>query len=66
MKVQMKAQISGLRDGKPWPDVDEVVDLPDDEATQLVASGVAEAVAPVKSAKPEPETAQVKVEPETR
>jgi hypothetical protein len=71
MKVQMKAQISGLRDGKPWPDVDEVVDLPDDEAAQVVASGMAvEHVEPepepVKGVKPEPETAQVKAEPETR
>lgn len=41
MRVRMKVTISGTRDGKPWPERGEVVDLPDGEAEQLVASGLA-------------------------
>lgn len=41
MRVRMKVTISGTRDGKPWPEKGGVVDLPDDEAEQMVASGLA-------------------------
>jgi hypothetical protein len=37
----MKVTISGTRDGEPWPEKGGVVDLPDGEAKQLVASGLA-------------------------
>ena len=39
--VVMRQQISGTRNGKPWPPVGGQVDLPEQEAEALVASGVA-------------------------
>lgn len=45
MRVRMKVDISGARDGKPWPARGEVADLPDDEAAGLCESGMAEPVA---------------------
>ena len=36
MLVVMVAQMSGLRDGKPWPPRGHTVDLPDDEALRLL------------------------------
>jgi hypothetical protein len=44
MRVKMKVQVSGTRDGLPWPDRGETVDLPDEEAAQLCAAGMAETV----------------------
>jgi hypothetical protein len=41
MKVTMRVQISGLRDGVDWPAPGETVDLPDDEAAELIARGQA-------------------------
>jgi hypothetical protein len=41
MRVRMKVTISGTRDGQPWPERGQSVDLPDSEAEQLVASGLA-------------------------
>jgi hypothetical protein len=65
MRVRMLAQISGTRNGKPWPGKGAALDLPDAEAVQLCAAGLAETVkgAPEKavpakaevSAVPEPE-----------
>lgn len=54
----MKATISGSRNGKRWPAKGEVVDLPNGEAADLCAAGLAE---PVKAAEerataPKPET----------
>ncbi|MDP9949126.1 MULTISPECIES: hypothetical protein [Streptomyces] len=48
MRVRMKVTVSGTRDGKPWPERGSVVDLPDDEAKQLITGGLA--------AKPDDET----------
>lgn len=45
MHVRMKTTISGLRDGEPWPARGEVTDLPDDEATHLISTGLAEPLA---------------------
>lgn len=58
MKVTMKATISGTRNGKHWPRHGEVVDLPNAEAADLCAAGLAE---PVKASEerataPKPET----------
>lgn len=57
MRVRMKVTVSGTRDGEPWPERGSVVDLPDDEARQLIAGGLAaepddspEAEAPVEEA----------------
>lgn len=41
MKVIMQARISGTRDGEDWPAPGESIDLPDDEAVQLLATGQA-------------------------
>jgi hypothetical protein len=45
MKVRMLQQVSGTRAGVEWPPIGGEVDLPDEEAEQLVASGLAERVA---------------------
>lgn len=41
MLVTMRYQISGSRDGEDWPAPGETIDLPDDEAAELVATGMA-------------------------
>lgn len=41
MIVLLKGDISGTRDGLPWPPRGSTVDLPDDEALKLCASGMA-------------------------
>ncbi|GLP71043.1 hypothetical protein TUSST3_76630 [Streptomyces sp. TUS-ST3] len=41
MRVRMKVTISGTRDGQPWPAQGGIVDLPDEEAKQMVAAGLA-------------------------
>lgn len=41
MKVTMKAQIAGTRDGEDWPKPGASIDLPDDEAADLVTNGYA-------------------------
>lgn len=53
MKVRMRITISGSRDGEAWPKVGEVVDLPDDEAVEMLQKGHA---APLEDGD-EPETA---------
>ncbi|MFE6817094.1 hypothetical protein [Streptomyces sp. NPDC057677] len=44
MRVRMKIKISGTRDGQEWPDRGDEIDLPDDEAEQLLRYNAAEAV----------------------
>ncbi|MCI3277522.1 hypothetical protein [Streptomyces cylindrosporus] len=44
MQIRMKTTVSGSRNGVPWPPRGETVELPDDEATALCASGMAEPV----------------------
>lgn len=39
MRVQMRAQITGTRDGELWPGPGVEVDLPDEEGAALCASG---------------------------
>lgn len=41
MKVKLKVQLSGTRDGVSWPAVGSVVEVPDDEARDMITSGVA-------------------------
>jgi hypothetical protein len=48
-KVRMLAEVSGTRDGVEWPKRGEVADLPDAEADDLIAAGIA-AVAKDKDA----------------
>ncbi|WP_426404222.1 hypothetical protein ACN9M0_24795 [Streptomyces sp. R-07] len=42
MRVQMRVKVSGTRDGVEWPDRGGVVDLPEEEAAQLVHARLAE------------------------
>lgn len=44
MKIRMKADISGSRNGKAWPRRGCVVDVPDAEGADLCAAGLAEPV----------------------
>ena len=69
MNVEMRARISGTRNGVDWPPVGGVVDLPESEASALIALGAAVEVATA----PEPEVSAPRrgrpskpVEPETR
>ncbi len=39
MIVTMRRQISGTRDGVDWPAPGETIDVPDDEAAQLISLG---------------------------
>ena len=60
MKVEMKIRIAGSRNGVRWPEAGGVVDLPDGEAADLCAAGLAAPVAekakPEKAVAPKPET----------
>ena len=44
MKVKMNTQLSGTRDGADWPAPGEVADLPDAEAADMIAAGLASTV----------------------
>lgn len=59
----MIRQISGTRDGADWPPPGETVDVTDDEARQLVRSGVAELVGKAKDDGPETADAPPKPRP---
>ncbi len=41
MKVRMKVQIAGTRDGVAWPAPGEVKEVPDHEGARLCANGFA-------------------------
>jgi hypothetical protein len=56
MKVRMKVDVSGGRNGVEWPRRGGTVDLPKDEAVQMCRNGMAE---PVDSSADEVETAMV-------
>lgn len=58
--VRMRVRISGTRDGVEWPEVGGLVTLPDAEAADMVAAGLAEPAAAAA-----PETAAAPAEPET-
>lgn len=57
----MNVSISGTRNGVPWPDKGEVVEVGDHEGADMCAAGLATPV--VEVAKPEKKTAP---KPETR
>ena len=42
MKIVLKHQISGMRNGEYWPAPGSTVDLPDDEAVMLLGQGMAD------------------------
>ncbi len=41
MDVRLRLQLTGTRDGQPWPPPGTLVDLPDQEAEDLIAAGLA-------------------------
>jgi hypothetical protein len=45
VKIRMKADISGARNGRPWPRRGDTIDVPDGEGADLCAAGIAEPVA---------------------
>jgi hypothetical protein len=53
VKIRLKVDISGTRDGKDWPRRGETMVLPDDEAAALCAADMAEPVAEKSSDKAE-------------
>lgn len=59
MKVQIRARITGTRNGVEWPAPGEHLDVPDDEGAQLCAQGLATPVAATaeRATAVEPETA---------
>lgn len=62
MKIRLKVQISGTRNGQDWPRIGGVVDLPDEEAISYIASGMADPVATFSA----PETTTLPEQPELR
>lgn len=50
--IKLKVTISGTRDGVEWPPIGGAIDLPEAEAAQMIAAGLASAVtsAPVETA----------------
>jgi len=58
VKIRMKEQILGTRDGVAWPPAGGVVDLPEHEAARLCANGRATPIVEdrvEKAVAPEPE-----------
>lgn len=65
MRVKMKVGISGSRNGVDWPPLGEAVDLPDDEAAEMCANGMAEPVkaeSKVEKATPEDKSEKATVD----
>ena len=52
MRLIMKSKVSGVRDGAPWPEVGESLDVSDDEGQSLIGTGLAELAASQPAAKP--------------
>lgn len=42
MHVRMRKHITGARNGLAWPNVGELIELPDHEAADMIANGYAE------------------------
>lgn len=62
MLVRMRVQVSGMRNGAEWPPSGSVVELPDAEAAQYCAAGMAEPVTTFAAA----ETATIAEDAEKR
>lgn len=58
VKVEMKARITGTRDGVEWPELGQTLTVPDAEGADLCAAGLAVPVAqePRKAVAAKPET----------
>jgi len=46
MQIRMRVTLPGSRNGAPWPGKGETIDVPDDEAEQLIRYGAAEVAEP--------------------
>lgn len=55
MKITLIHNISGTRNGVPWPERGGSVDLPDDEARALIALGMAVESDEPAAERPKPE-----------
>ena len=42
MRIKLKVHLTGTRNGVEWPAYGEEIDLPDEEAADMVAAGMAE------------------------
>ena len=51
MRVKMTATVTGTRDGVDWPERGEELDVSDEEAKDLIHSGMAEPVVEDKTEK---------------
>lgn len=47
MRVRMLVEITGTRDGSPWPPLGAEIDVPADEAGDLIRGGLAVETSPV-------------------
>ena len=52
MKIRLKVHLSGTRNGVAWPAYGETVELPDEEAAQMVATGMADPVSKLATVDP--------------
>ncbi len=50
MKVRMKVDLSGTRDGLTWPPRGSIMEMPDDEARGYISAGMAEPVTEFRDA----------------
>ena len=67
MFIRMLFEITGTRNGQPWPKRGGLIELPNDEAKRLVAQGLATHIdAPVEVAEAEPATIEVAMIPTVR
>ena len=63
MRIRMTVEMSGTRNGEPWPKRGEVAELPTTEAAHLVGAGIAvevpdEPPAVETATAPDPETSE--------
>ncbi|MFF1843055.1 hypothetical protein ACFVW9_15080 [Streptomyces sp. NPDC058217] len=65
MRVRMKVSVSGTRDGESWPAKGGTIDLPEDEAKNLIAIGVAAEGSDEDEAGPAEENAAAPADEET-
>ncbi|MEU0831294.1 hypothetical protein [Streptomyces sp. NPDC005969] len=61
----MRVDVSGTRNGEPWPTKGSTVELPQDEAKNLIAIGLAVEADDEEPGEPAEENAQAPVDEET-
>jgi hypothetical protein len=67
MFIRMLFEITGTRNGQPWPKRGGLIDLPASEAKNLIAQGLAVHIdAPVELAEAAPATIEVAMIPTVR